>query len=101
MPIWATAPSQRVASPDERRSNVPEVALPIRNRADPIQPITGFHDNHRSRFGFADETIETMLRKIIGDDELFAYKNDLETVWEAKYVEIEREREREDSQSRH
>ena len=29
MPTLAAVPSQRVASPDERRSNVPEVALPI------------------------------------------------------------------------
>ena len=86
MPTWAAVPSQRVASPDERRSNVPEVALPIQIRADPISRITGLHDNDRSRFGFADETVLTMLSKIVGDDELDAYKNDLETVWEAKYA---------------
>ena len=97
MPAWGPtlpppAQSQKLALPGDRRGDAPEIALPIQDYVDPNRRVVGCHDDDQSRssHGGADETIDSVLSRIIGDDELDTFRTSLESVWETKYVDTER-----------
>ena len=88
MPSWVflllVAPSQRIASPVDRRSPSPAIATPIRDRNEPVRQLVRRHDLERFRtsYGEAGGSIEVALSRIIGEDDLGTFMTGLESAYE-------------------